>query len=153
MSVPVVYVTGLDAEGRSCVLDRQAAAIGGETFMALRLQEPVLRMPEGRGDAALLDSATPPGGAVYNIYVWRPGERTPMHRTITTDFDVVLQGTIDMVLDTETVRLGTGDCAVLPGVAHAWSAGPEGAIVMFNLVAGEASGSDVDRPRGTLGIE
>jgi mannose-6-phosphate isomerase-like protein (cupin superfamily) len=153
MSVPVVYVTGLDAEGRSCVLDRREAAIGGETFMALRLQEPVFKMPEGRGDAALLDSATPPGGAVYNIYVWRPDERTPMHRTITTDFDVVLQGTIDMVLDTETVRLGTGDCAVLPGVAHAWSAGPEGAIVMFNLVAGEASGSDVDRPRGDLGIE
>lgn len=151
--MPFVYVTGVDEEGRSCVLERREAVLGGETFMALRLEDPVPRMPERGGDAALLDSATQPGGAVYNIYVWRPGESTPMHRTITTDVDVVLQGTIDMVLDAETVTLRAGDCAVLPGVAHAWAAGPEGAIVMFNLVAGEASGDDVDRPRGKLGIE
>jgi quercetin dioxygenase-like cupin family protein len=149
--MPTLYITGLTEEGLSTVVERRELLVeGGGHVEALRLADTAARLPEGSSDVVLLESPTAPGGSLFNVFTWEPGQRTPMHRTITTDFDAVLHGSVDMALETETVTLEAGDCAVLPGIAHAWISGPQGAIVLYALLSGHASGADLDRPREQL---
>jgi quercetin dioxygenase-like cupin family protein len=149
--LPILYLTGVDDQGRSRVSERRELVAGADPFEALRLGPEVTTLAEGSPKVMLLESPTPPAGAIYRIYTWSPGQRSPMHRTTTTDFDVVLEGSLDMVLETETVTLHAGDCAVLPGTAHAWVSGADGAIIMYNLVAGNPSGADRDLGRVPFG--
>ncbi|KAK5946518.1 hypothetical protein PMZ80_000661 [Knufia obscura] len=64
---------------------------------------------------------TIPGGSVCRICNYAPGYLTPMHRTASMDFGVVLEGEIELVLDSgETRRLKRGDVVVQRGTNHAW---------------------------------
>ena len=49
-----------------------------------------------------------------------PPSHPLMHRTRTVDYVIVLSGEIDMILDTGTVRLKTGDVVVQQATNHAW---------------------------------
>lgn len=50
-----------------------------------------------------------------------PGATSPMHRTVSLDFGVVLEGEVEVVLDSgETRLLKRGDLAVQRGTMHAW---------------------------------
>jgi quercetin dioxygenase-like cupin family protein len=49
-----------------------------------------------------------------------------MHHADTVDLDVVLAGSVDLILDDGEHPLAPGDSAVVTGVDHAWRAGPEG---------------------------
>ena len=143
--MPTLYLTGVDDAGRSCVLERRAIDPADGWFEALRLSAPIAPVPASSPDVALLTPPTAPGGLAVNIFPWAAGQRTAMHRTVTTDIDVVLQGTLVMHLESESVALSAGDLAILPGVAHAWESGPDGAVAMYCLVAGEATGDDIGR--------
>ena len=64
---------------------------------------------------------TIPGGSVCRVCDFAPGYLTAMHRTPSLDFGVVLEGEIELVLDSgETRRLKRGDVAVQRGTNHAW---------------------------------
>lgn len=64
---------------------------------------------------------TIPGGSVCRVCDYPPGYLTPMHRTQSLDFGVVLEGEIELVLDSgETRLLKRGDVAVQRGTNHAW---------------------------------
>ena len=69
---------------------------------------------------------TPPGitistGTVCRVCDYPPYTTTFMHRTVSLDFGVVLEGEIELVLDSgETRRLKRGDVAVQRGTNHAW---------------------------------
>lgn len=143
--MPTLYITGLGPAGKSCVLKQQELSPEGDVFEALRFGAAATQLPEGGESAMLLESPTSPGGSVYNIYPWRPGQRTPMHRTITIDVDVVLQGSLLMELESEEVELRVGDCVIIPGIPHAWVSGPDGAVVLYNLVAASPTGADIGR--------
>lgn len=143
--MPTLFVTGLDASGRSHVAERRAIDPDAGWFEALRLADPVTVIPASSPEVTLLAAPTVPGGLIVNVFPWTAGQRTPMHRTVTTDIDVVLQGSLTMHLETESVELTAGDCAILAGVAHAWESGPDGAIALYCLVAGQATGTDVGR--------
>ena len=43
-----------------------------------------------------------------------------MHRTRTVDYALILQGEIDMMLDTGPVHLKAGDAVVQQATNHAW---------------------------------
>jgi quercetin dioxygenase-like cupin family protein len=90
---------------------------------------------------------TGPGGWFGNIFAWKPGMYTDLHRTVTVDFDVVLAGSVELLLEVGSATLGPGDCVLLPGTVHAWKAGPDGGLMAFTMVAGEATGGDVGRDR------
>ena len=60
-----------------------------------------------------------------------------MHWTRSTDFDVVLSGSINLVLEMGAVALGLGDVAVIPGVIHDWRAGPLGCLMLVIVVGAE----------------
>ncbi|KAH8893603.1 hypothetical protein GQ53DRAFT_821539 [Thozetella sp. PMI_491] len=61
------------------------------------------------------------GGSVCRICDFAPGNNPMMHRTKSLDYGVVLEGEMNMVLDSgETVLLKRGDVAVQRGTMHAW---------------------------------
>jgi quercetin dioxygenase-like cupin family protein len=63
----------------------------------------------------------PPGGTAAAIVSLRPGARSPMHRTVTMDWAVILEGEVELVLDGgETRRLRVGDSVVMRGTMHQW---------------------------------
>lgn len=62
-----------------------------------------------------------PGGSVLRIVDIRPGGESPMHRTVSLDYGVVLEGEIELVLDSgETRVMRRGDVSVQRGTNHLW---------------------------------
>lgn len=60
-------------------------------------------------------------GTVLRYVDMRPGQLSPMHRTVSLDYGVVLEGEVELVLDSgETRLLKRGDVAVQRGTNHAW---------------------------------
>ena len=58
---------------------------------------------------------------ILDIYPLKDGgRRTPMHRTRTLDYVVVIEGELVLLLDDEEVILGKGDVVVQRGTNHAW---------------------------------
>jgi mannose-6-phosphate isomerase-like protein (cupin superfamily) len=66
-----------------------------------------------------------------------------MHHTDSVDFDAIIAGSMDLELDDGIHHLGPGDCVVMNGVDHGWSAGPEGCTA---LIVSIGSPSRPDRP-------
>jgi len=73
-------------------------------------------------DGALLPTGlTCPGGSVLRIVDIPPGQRSPLHRTHSIDYGIVLDGELDMELDGgETVHLAAGDVVIQRGTNHTW---------------------------------
>jgi len=68
-----------------------------------------------------LPGITIPGGTVLRIVDMRPGATSPMHRTVSLDYGVVLEGQVEIVLDSGEVRcMNRGDVAIQRGTNHAW---------------------------------
>ena len=70
--------------------------------------------------------ADPPGltvktGTVLRYVDMPPGATSPMHRTISLDYGVVLEGEVELVLDSgETRVMKRGDVSVQRATMHAW---------------------------------
>lgn len=61
------------------------------------------------------------GGSVLRIVDMKPGAVSPMHRTVSLDYGVVLEGQVELVLDSGEVRImNRGDTSVQRGTNHAW---------------------------------
>ncbi|WP_281689752.1 hypothetical protein [Pseudonocardia thermophila] len=92
----------------------------------------------GRDLTSLRDSwavECPPGATRYRCSVFSPGRRTAMHRTATLDYDVVLSGSMTLILgDGSRTELAPGDAVVIPGLDHAWEAGPEGCVLSVVMI-------------------
>lgn len=62
-----------------------------------------------------------PGGTVLRFVDCPPNSLSPMHRTVSLDYGVVLEGDIELVLDSgETRAMKRGDVAIQRGTNHAW---------------------------------
>lgn len=62
-----------------------------------------------------------PGGTVCRMVDFAPGYQCLMHRTQSLDYGIVLEGSIEMVLDSgETRQMRRGDVAVQRATMHAW---------------------------------
>ena len=55
-----------------------------------------------------------------------------VHRTDLLSYNLVLPGAVDVILETETVRLEAHDCLVCLGVLHGWETGDEGGDVRLH---------------------
>jgi quercetin dioxygenase-like cupin family protein len=61
------------------------------------------------------------GGTVLRFVDVAPGHLSPMHRTVSLDYGVVIEGEVELVLDSgETRLLKRGDVAIQRGTMHAW---------------------------------
>lgn len=62
-----------------------------------------------------------PGGTVLRIVDMPPGATSPMHRTASLDYGVVLEGNVELILDSGEKRvLKRGDTCVQRVTNHAW---------------------------------
>ncbi|RMY29159.1 hypothetical protein D0866_08891 [Hortaea werneckii] len=60
-------------------------------------------------------------GTVLRTVDMPPGALSPMHRTVSLDYGIVLEGDIELVLDSgETRPMKRGDIAIQRGTNHAW---------------------------------
>jgi quercetin dioxygenase-like cupin family protein len=102
---------------------------GGTVFRIIQFD------PEDPEVIARADGATAFAamGAAGNVIA---GARHPyMHRTDTTDYAVVLRGSITMLLDDEDIELSEGDVVIQNGTSHAWAnRGQAPCLIAFVLV-------------------
>ncbi|KAG4422622.1 hypothetical protein IFR04_004243 [Cadophora malorum] len=62
-----------------------------------------------------------PGGTVLRLVDMPPGATSPMHRTVSLDYGVVLEGSVELILDDGESRvMERGDMSVQRGTIHAW---------------------------------
>jgi hypothetical protein len=75
-----------------------------------------------------------PGATRWRVVRHGPNRVAGLHKTGTIDYDVLIDGQLNLVLSSEEVRLEPGDCVVIPNVEHGWHAGPEGATLIVVAV-------------------
>ncbi|OJJ35996.1 hypothetical protein ASPWEDRAFT_172780 [Aspergillus wentii DTO 134E9] len=83
---------------------------------------------DNEADVAAYDDFlhTPPGittsqGSVLRSIDLRPGKCSPMHRTVSVDYGIVIEGKVDLILDSgETRTLRRGDVGIQRGTAHSY---------------------------------
>lgn len=68
-----------------------------------------------------LPGITIPTGSVLRVVDMPPGALSPMHRTISLDYGIVLEGEIELILDSGESRvMKRGDISVQRGTNHSW---------------------------------
>jgi quercetin dioxygenase-like cupin family protein len=128
-----LLITGVDAAGRSCAARDARVTLQGNPgmqglqFSVLYDAPSLLTISTGGGRAAdLLDLVVAPGALRWTVINYAPGAEFAMHHTDTVDFDVVLAGSVELLLGDGAHPLTVGDSAVVTGVDHGWRAGPQG---------------------------
>ncbi len=62
-----------------------------------------------------------PGGTVLRLVDMPPGATSPMHRTVSLDYGVVLDGSVELILDDGVSKvMERGDMSIQRGTIHAW---------------------------------
>jgi mannose-6-phosphate isomerase-like protein (cupin superfamily) len=137
-------ITGHDEAGRSRVAtDDEAYAFelgdSGAQFNVVWGRATAAHFPDDGAQPPWPSGWPGPGGCTCTVMELPPGhstaldafvadqlhefadpERPGMHATPSTDFDVVLEGTVGMELDDGEVILGPGDIVVQNGTMHRW---------------------------------
>jgi quercetin dioxygenase-like cupin family protein len=73
-------------------------------------------------DPTLRALTVPPGpnGTKIRVNEFPPGVVSPVHRTQSVDYGIVLDGEVVLVLDDSEATLRTGDVVVQRGTSHRW---------------------------------
>lgn len=153
-SVPRRVVTGHNPEGVSVVLSDGPVPVSKqipedgvafhEIWNTSGAPTPITAAEDRDPTERELAVPPPPRGTKIRINEFAPGFlntaglQSPVHRTATVDYGIVLEGEITLVLDDSEVTLGAGDVVVQRGTDHAWAnRGDVTAKVAFVLVDGE----------------
>jgi mannose-6-phosphate isomerase-like protein (cupin superfamily) len=135
MAAPRRVVTGHDRYGKSVVVSdgpppqhhaMRGPSIGAEFFeiWSSPLAVPSLSPVEAREPNEREFTIMPTAGHLLRMLEVYPlsagGKRTPMHRTQTLDYVVVIEGELVLLLDDSEVTLRPGDVVVQRGTDHAW---------------------------------
>jgi quercetin dioxygenase-like cupin family protein len=125
-------VTGLNAQGRSCVIidGPIPCAEGFPAALAWRTQA----LPadnSGREDpvAPYTMDMLHPAGSAFTICEFRSGTDGGFHATDTIDYLVILKGEVTLLLENGEAALKPGDFVVDRGTVHGWrNSGSESCI-------------------------
>ena len=131
MSIGRFLVTGVDAAGRSCAArDDQVTlqpALDGLRYAVMYAAPSVPSISADGGRAAdAFDLGVAVGAMDWKVLDYAPGMEFSMHHTDTVDFDMVVSGSIELILDDGGHPLVAGDSVVVTGIDHAWRAGAQG---------------------------
>jgi hypothetical protein len=125
-------ITGVDADGRSCVVQDDAVTLQGDARLPGVLYSVLFgtpstpSIPQGGRASDVLDLGVAAGAINWMMIEYGPGVTLSMHHTDTVDFDTVVSGSVELVLHDGVHALATGDSVVVTGVDHAWRTGPDG---------------------------
>lgn len=135
LSTPNRFITTHDEAGKA-IIDQSLPAPApfyslGEGDAAFAQCYVTSEFPVKLADDADMNSykaflSSPPGltvsgGTVLRYVDMPPGALSPMHRTVSLDYGVVLEGEVDLVLDSgETRAMKRGDICVQRATMHAW---------------------------------
>jgi mannose-6-phosphate isomerase-like protein (cupin superfamily) len=152
-TVPRRVVTGHTADGVSVVLSDGPVPVSrelpddGVCFHEIwNTADAPARIvaAEDEPTARALAVPPPPRGTKIRINEFQPGHlderglQSPVHRTASIDYGIVLEGQITLILDDSEVTLRAGDVVVQRGTDHAWAnRGDTTARVAFILVDAE----------------
>jgi quercetin dioxygenase-like cupin family protein len=139
-------VTGHDAQGLAIVksvdtLVPKRIPSGDADFAQIWTTAAVPADNNDDSDGALRDvGQTLKGGSAVRVVDLLPGKQSPMHRTLSLDFGIVLRGELELELDGGTVqRLGPGDVVVQRGTNHLWRNPSRDTVCRIVFVLIEAS--------------
>lgn len=91
--------------------------------------------------ARKIGTPPPPNGTRFAVLDFPPGTVSPMHRTETIDYVIVISGELEMDMDDSTVKLRAGDVLVQRGTNHSWTnRGTQPARAAFVLIDAEPLG-------------
>ena len=128
-------VTGHDQRGKSVVVSdgpppqhhpMSGPAIGADfiEMWGAAEQVPTLSAVEAREPNERAFTIMPATGHLLRLLEVYPasagGKRTPMHRTQTIDYVVIIEGELVLILEDSEVVLKSGDVVVQRGTNHAW---------------------------------
>ena len=128
-SIPRRVVTGHDERGVSVFASRRAGARGPQPRRTARCST---RSGRTGRDAGPVGAAEPtrrlsalavppaPNGTKIRINEFPPGVVSPVHRTQSVDYGIVLDGEVVLVLDDSETVLRAGDVVVQRGTTHRW---------------------------------
>ena len=127
-SIPRRVVTGHDQRGVSVLADdgpvpvvRTApdGALFYEVWATDAMPAPI---EAAQADPTLSAVTVPPtpNGTKIRINEFPPGVVSPVHRTQSVDYGIVLEGEVVLVLDADETTLRAGDVAVQRGTSHRW---------------------------------
>ena len=84
------------------------------------------------------------GGSVIRIVDMLPGRESPMHRTNSLDYGVVISGEVELALDEGAVEVcRTGDVIVQRGTIHLWRNVSADKPCRIDFVLTESAGPDL----------
>lgn len=119
-------VTTHSADGRAVVQSREALTPkpipSGDADFALIWSDPTIPVNnDGDGSAPAETRLTISGGTVIRIVDMLPGKASPMHRSNSIDYGIVMSGELELELDGgDVVHLKSGDVVVQRGTNHLW---------------------------------
>ena len=120
-------VTGHDANGRAIVVHdgmiSGAKVIGtaAEVVVPWRTVSAPVDNDDTTDRAGETGGLTQDGGSVLRFVEMPPGARSPLHRTNSLDYGIVLEGDVALELDDGAITpLSPGDVVVQRGTMHAW---------------------------------
>lgn len=129
-----VVVVETDTHGRSGVgqIIERTGAPSREASCEV-FSGPVTKAAHPDGQEDFVDLSPGAGAAKWRIYDLPPNLVYEMHHTDTVDFDVVVEGSMTLVLDRDEVILQPGDGVLLAGDRHSRRAGSRGCRMLFAL--------------------
>ena len=136
--------TGVGDDGRSRVVgihevlaDRafRSGSLTSEVLWSTNEVPFEVPVPRRGPDDPVLDFGIPANATRFTMLRIESGEQEHgLHRTDTIDFDVVLAGEVDLLVEDGEVTLRPHDSVVLPGVVHGWRAGPDGVLLSIAVL-------------------
>jgi hypothetical protein len=131
-----LLVTGAGADGLSRLDSVREIATTGTDGLWESAEWPPVVLPAAA--AEFLDNSPAAGVLQWKVATFPAGHVIPPHHTASIDLDLVVAGSVAMGLADGEHALGPGDCVVMRGVGHSWTAGPEG-VTMLILRVGSGS--------------
>ncbi|EOA83038.1 hypothetical protein ACJQWK_04866 [Exserohilum turcicum] len=128
------FITDHDAEGKETISNAvpetlvwQQMANGARFSLAYATEEYPVNL-SNNADVSVyqknlvdLPGIIIPGGTILRVVDMDPGSISPMHRTISLDYGVVLEGEVELILNSgESRLLKRGDIVVQRSTNHAW---------------------------------
>jgi quercetin dioxygenase-like cupin family protein len=122
MSAPDIrrVITGHNAEGKAVILTDEVLD------KRSRIGRTIWATDSSPADNSTyrevpVNGATVSGGTVFRVGALEPGHRSPMHRTVSIDYAIVLEGTVGLELDSgDTTHVSAGEVIVQRGTNHIW---------------------------------